>query len=114
MQMENHREDVIVIFVGYPAQMNEFLDRKDMTITDDAMNKLRSIYEVASKSSDYGNGRFVRKIIEEAEMNVAQRISAMNEVEITTELITTIEECDVPETNTTKGTDKKSIGFCVV
>ena len=144
-EMENHREDVIVIFAGYPAQMNEFLDRnpglfsriafrvefedysvdelcaitrlmlsrKDMTITDDAMNKLRSIYEAASKSSDYGNGRFVRKIIEEAEMNVAQRISAMNEVEITTELITTIEECDVPETNTTKGTDKKPIGFCV-
>ena len=26
-EMENHRDDVIVIFAGYPTQMKHFLDR---------------------------------------------------------------------------------------
>ena len=60
------------------------------------MNKLLIIYDNVRKEEDYGNGRFVRSIIEEAEMNLAERIMKLKESEITTELITTIEECDIP------------------
>jgi len=143
-EMENHREDVIVIFAGYPDQMQQFLDRnpgltsrvafrvefddylidelmsitrlmvskKDMTITEDAMNKLKGIYELASKNSDYGNGRFVRKLLEEAEMNLAQRLYGLDESDLTEALLSTIEECDIPESYN-NNSHKKPIGFCV-
>lgn len=142
-EMENHRDDVIVIFAGYPLPMQQFLDRnpgmlsriafhvefedystnelceitnlmlsrKQMHITDMALEKLRKTYEEVKESSDYGNGRFVRKMLEEAEMNLAVRVSHMTEAEITTELLRTIEEEDIPELATKNYHKKKQIGF---
>lgn len=141
-EMENHREDVIVIFAGYTEPMHQFLDRnpgmlsriafqvefedyttdelcsitklmlseKQMTITDAAMNRLRKIFNIAREESDYGNGRFVRKTLEEAEMNLAERILQFKESEITTELITSIEECDIPDL-TIRNKTIRQIGF---
>ena len=141
-EMENHREDVIVIFAGYTEPMHQFLDRnpgmlsriafqvefedyttdelcsitklmlseKQMTITDAAMNRLRKIFNIAREESDYGNGRFVRKTLEEAEMNLAERILQFKESEITTELITSTEECDIPDL-TIRNKTIRQIGF---
>lgn len=141
-EMENHRDDVIVIFAGYTEPMHRFLDRnpgmlsriafqvefedyttdelcditklmvseKQMTITDAAMNKLRQNYDIVRGENDYGNGRFVRKMLEEAEMNLAERVLQYKESEITKELITTIEECDIPNLSTRKRAIKR-IGF---
>lgn len=142
-EMENHRDDVIVIFAGYPKPMKEFLDRnpgmlsriafqvefedysmdelceitklmlsqKKMNITETAMEKLRAIYEVVREENDYGNGRFVRKMLEEAEMNLAERILQIGDAEITNEMITTIEETDIPTHDFTKKEEKRTIGF---
>lgn len=142
-EMENHRDDVIVIFAGYPKPMKEFLDRnpgmlsriafqiefedytleelceitklmlgqKKMTITDEAMNKLKENYSIAMQSNDYGNGRFVRKMLEEAEMNLAERILEMGDIEFSDELITTIEVCDIEEYKPTEKKEKIGIGF---
>ena len=141
-EMENHRDDVIVIFAGYTEPMHKFLDRnpgmlsriafqvefedyttdelcditklmvskKQMTITEAAMNRLRKNFDIAREESDYGNGRFVRKTLEEAEMNLAERILQFKKSEITTELITTIEECDIPDLSTRNKTIRQ-IGF---
>lgn len=141
-EMENHRDDVIVIFAGYTDPMHRFLDRnpgmlsriafqvefedyttdelcditklmvseKQMTITDAAMNKLRQNYDIVRGENDCGNGRFVRKMLEEAEMNLAERVLQYKEYEITKELITTIEECDIPNRSTRKRAVKR-IGF---
>ena len=127
-EMENHREDTIVIFAGYPQPMMEFLERnpgmksriafqvgfqdystdelceiaklmlskKSLTITESAMEKLRRNFDTARKNDDYGNGRYVRKLLEEAEMNLATRLSDSEE-ELTQEKLTTIEECDIPD-----------------
>ena len=142
-EMENHRDNVIVVFAGYPEPMKEFLDRnpgmlsriaftinfedystdelceitrimlskKQMIATDEAMDKLRVIYDSARTSDDYGNGRFVRKVLEEAEMNLAERIMTVTESEITTELITTIDVCDVPEVKDGTEAVKVKFGF---
>ena len=144
-EMENHRDDVIVIFAGYSDQMKAFLDRnpgmssriafhvdfedyftnelcditrlmlsrKQMKITEAAMEKLKTIYESERGSRGFGNGRFVRKMLEEAEMNLAERVSQFDESTITTELITTIEERDIPEPDAKKHPKKKQVGFCV-
>lgn len=143
-EMENHKDDVIVIFAGYPAQMKQFLDRnpgmasriafhvefedystqelcditrlmlsKQMMITEAAMERLKNLYESARQNRDFGNGRFVRKMLEEAEMNLAERVTQLDESKLTTKLITTIEESDIPELDAKKAHKKKSIGFCV-
>ena len=142
-EMENHMDDVIVIFAGYPEPMKAFLDRnpgmrsriafsvefddytveelceitklmlsrKQMTITETGMKKLKKNFESVKESRDYGNGRFARKMLEEAEMNLAERICQMDETEITTEVLTTIEESDIPEIPTEMKRQIKKIGF---
>lgn len=74
---------------------------------------LRSIYEAARGDASFGNGRFVRKMLEEAEMNLAERIAGLEESEITSELITIIQEGDIPELEAGKEQKKGRIGFCV-
>lgn len=142
-EMENHRDDVIVIFAGYPEPMQQFLDRnpgmrsriafsvefddytteelceitklmlakKQMTITELGMKKLKKNFENIKESRDYGNGRFARKMLEEAEMNLAERICQMSEMEITKEMLTTINESDIPDVPLGERRQIKKIGF---
>ena len=144
-EMENHRDNVIVIFAGYPTQMKQFLDRnpgllsriafqvefedytvdelcaitklmlsrKSMTITEAAMDKLKSHFESVMGSNDYGNGRFVRKMIEEAEMNLARRVLQLKESELTTEVLTMVEETDIPKVVAKETGKKQKLGFAV-
>ncbi len=143
-EMENNRDNVIVIFAGYPDKMKHFLNRnpgllsriafqvefddysteelceitklilkkKNMRVTALAIEKLCNIYENARVNNDFGNGRFVRKIIEEAEMNMAVRLLKLNESEITENLLSVIEECDIPDYKP-ENKEIKTIGFCV-
>jgi hypothetical protein len=87
------------------------LYRKKMSITDAAMDKLRGIYESVKDCEDYGNGRFVRKILEEAELNLAERVMKLNPDEITEELIATIEECDISDAHFDEKPVQKVMGF---
>ncbi|MBR4758863.1 MAG: AAA family ATPase [Lachnospiraceae bacterium] len=107
-EMENHRDDVIVIFAGYPDKMKEFLDKNEglrsriafhldfpdytadelsdilllmaekqgYTINKPAVAKCRKIFEAACGESDFGNGRFVRNLLEQAQMQQSRRLSA--------------------------------------
>lgn len=141
-EMENHRDDTIVIFAGYSEQMKHFLNRnpgmssriafhvkfedysilelcditklmlsrKHMDITDAAMAKLKDIYADARRRSEFGNGRFVRKMLEEAEMNLAVRLEQVNEASLTPKLLTMIEEEDIPSPDIGNVQERK-IGF---
>lgn len=140
-EMENNREDTVVIFAGYPKEMQAFLDsnpgmrsriafninfddysvqelmeitklllaKTEMTISDAALEKLRRIYEKAAGTKDFGNGRFVRKILEQAEMNLSDRVVDLDIEKITPEVLGRIEECDIPD-NEAKAYIKR-IGF---
>lgn len=87
------------------------LSRKQMTITEAGMKKLKKNFESIKDSRDYGNGRFARKMLEEAEMNLAERICQMDETEITIEVLTTLEESDIPAIPMETKRQLKKIGF---
>ena len=142
-EMENHREDVVVIFAGYPDEMEAFLQknpglrsriafhipfadysaeelckiaqlmgkRKGVCFDADAQKKLRSVFEDARKRSDFGNGRFVRNILEKAKMNQASRLLKYDFDTITTEEIKTIKAVDIASPPEIKQEAKRTIGF---
>ena len=104
--MENYRDDVIVIFAGYPDKMKKFLEKneglrsriafhidfpdyngeelcdilklmtedKGYTLDEEAAEKCRGIFEVACKNAEFGNGRFVRNVLEQAIIKQSSRI----------------------------------------
>ena len=148
-EMENHREDVIVIFAGYPKEMKEFLEKnpgmssriafhvefedytddelcqiaelmlkkKSMKISDQAMEKLRRNFQIAAKHPDFGNGRYVRKLLEEAQMNLAERMLSCDESAYDLDLLTTLEACDIEDVGSPEdelSAKKAVIGFKLI
>lgn len=105
-EIENHREDVIVIFAGYPKKMKDFLNKNEglrsriafhldfpdytpdelseilqlmakkrgFQLSRQAVDKCHEIFESACSQEDFGNGRFVRTLIEQAEMAQSHRL----------------------------------------
>ena len=104
--MENYRDETIVIFAGYPQKMEEFLEQNEglasriafhlnfpdytpgelVSIMDlmveklgyeidaEARDKCFEICKEASRMENYGNGRFVRNIVEHAIMHQSDRV----------------------------------------
>lgn len=143
-EMENHREDTVVIFAGYPDKMQGFLDknpglrsriafhvpfedytvddlcaitrlmagRKQLELTADAQEKLAGIYDSVREQKDFGNGRFVRNLLEKAQMAQARRLLDMDPAAVTEREVRTIEAADVEEPPMNRQRDeKRKIGF---
>ena len=130
-EMENYRDDMVVIFAGYPDRMEEFLQKnpglrsriayhvpfadysveelcsiaaltarkKGLHLDDQAQEKLASVFEAARRQADFGNGRYVRNILEKAKMAQATRLLAKDYESLTQKDITTLcaEDIEVPE-----------------
>lgn len=109
-EMENHRDNTMVIFAGYPDKMEQFLKRnpglrsrisyhvdfpdyteeelleiadlisgkKGLKLADETREKLLEVFQGARESSDFGNGRYVRNVIEKAKVRQASRLLASN------------------------------------
>ena len=105
-EMENHRDDVIVIFAGYPDKMKTFVEKNEglksriafhidfpdynaeelldimklmmkeneYTMTTDAEKAVMKIFEMAQHTENFGNVRFARNVLEQAEMRQATRL----------------------------------------
>ena len=142
-EMENHRDDVVVIFAGYPDKMEEFLQRnpglrsriafhvpfddydtqelcsiaqliakkKGITLTDDAGRKLEKIFDAARRESDFGNGRYVRNVLEKAKMAQATRLLSMDLDSITKKDVATVCAEDIEEMPLSHKPEKRKIGF---
>ena len=69
------------------------------------------MFEAARLSPDFGNGRYVRNVIEHTEMNMAGRLLSIEPETMTAEALTTItaEDVDMPERKPEKR--EKRIGF---
>ena len=142
-EMENRRDDLVVIFAGYPKEMEEFLNKnpglrsriafhvpfadytaeelcliakhigksKGITLTDGALTKLSALFEAARQNEDFGNGRYVRNVIERSKMNQASRLIRMDPDKITEKELTVLCEADIETPVKKPETVKRQIGF---
>jgi len=138
--MEDHKDDLIVIFAGYKDEMAEFVDSNpgiasrlgftfhfdDYTpeqlvqiylrkmkasgfeVLPEAEQELFSVMSVFSKEKDFGNGRFVDKVIHNTILKHAKRRLSQN--------LQIIEGCDIPTPEDMRNTmnqvkEERIIGF---
>lgn len=141
-EMENCREDTIVIFAGYPDKMERFLQKNPglrsriafhvpfpdyeteelceiaqhfakkygMEFMEDAKKKLETVIGAARIQEDFGNGRYVRNIVEKARMAQASRLVKMDMDSLSSQKLTAIYGEDIPDLPTEKKGMRK-IGF---
>ena len=86
--------------------------QKGLTLTDEACNKLTGLFDTARNESDFGNGRYVRNVIEKAKMAQATRLLTMDFDSIRSEDIAIITADDIEIPKTSAKPEKKRIGFC--
>lgn len=142
-EMENNRENMIVIFAGYSDKMEFFLRRNpglrsriafhvpfkdydtdelvkiaeliahknNLRFTKEAYAKLFPVFDTARKTADFGNGRYVRNLIEQARMEQANRIVQMNCEDVTEEILQTLTESDIPVLGNPRICEKRKIGY---
>ena len=144
-EMENHREDTIVIFAGYPDKMEKFMSRNPglrsriafhINFDDYTAEELYGILEEIAKSNhialaedvretvvpllyratstpDFGNGRFVRNIFEQACMNQSARVLKNDGGILSIEQLSTLCACDFKDIDEwhTELRRKTEIGF---
>ena len=143
-EMENHRDELVVIFAGYPDKMEEFLNKNPglrsriafhvpfadynadelcmiadlmgeqhkVSFTDEAKKKLHEIFDDAKNREGFGNGRYVRNVLEMAQMNQAGRILQMDADKVSKKDITTITDSDIEAPCIGDVKVKRPIGFC--
>lgn len=142
-EMENRREDLVVIFAGYPDEMESFLNKnpglrsriafhvpfadytteelceiakmigrsKGITLTDKAIEKLSVVFESARTRTDFGNGRFVRNLLEISKMNQANRILAMDPDLVDAKTLMSLKDEDIEIPAVKSELKKRTIGF---
>ena len=141
-EMENHRDDVVVIMAGYKDEMEHFLETNpglrsriafhvpfadynadelteiaelmahdnEMILADDAVSRIHFLAQEACKKDAFGNGRYVRNLLERARMTQAGRIIELPPDKLTRDVITTLEAFDFEEVPIS-GKERKNIGF---
>lgn len=126
-EMENNRDDLVVIFAGYPDKMEEFLNKNpglrsriafhvsfddystdelidiaDLMIKktgfefdEEAHKKLNRVFDAAREKHDFGNGRYVRNLIELSTLKQASRLVKSDIDTLTDAEMRTITEADI-------------------
>ena len=145
-EMENNRDNMVVIFAGYPDKMEKFMQKnpglrsriafhvnfpdyatddlckiaeliaKDdgLYLAPEARAKLTGIFDSARKTDDFGNGRYVRNLIENAHMEQCNRLANMNACDVTDDDIRMLAPEDIvaPNISPYDGTARR-FGFAV-
>lgn len=144
-EMENHRDDVIVIFAGYPDKMEAFLNMNEglrsrvpyhidfpdysekelleillvlaqqqgYSLTDEAKDVAEVNFAAVIKQKDFGNGRYVRNMLEKAIMKHAENV--MNSgLELNDQQMTVLEAEDFEKVKVVSmARESRKIGFDV-
>lgn len=83
---------------------------RGVVLSDDAVAKLRNVFAEASQSIDFGNGRFVRNMMDRVRMAQAERLIHTGFDQITHETVRTIVAEDIEDVACPK-TEVRKIGF---
>lgn len=129
-EMENKRNEVIVIFAGYTDRMNEFIannegmksrinyiiefedynsdeltkifalicKNKKLLYKQNVLKYIKEKFSEITKNSNFkflGNGRFVRKVVEAAKLNMDYRLSLLKKEKFDKIIINTLTKADV-------------------
>lgn len=86
---------------------------KGIHLSDSALERLTGVFEAARKQPDFGNGRYVRNIIDLSRMNQAERILLMDPDAVTESVLTSIEGEDIELPVMTQIQKERRIGFAV-
>lgn len=138
-EMENNRDDVIVIFAGYTDRMREFISRNEglrsrlsfviefddytsdelyqifeimisdnqLIVSTDAKDYVKNLICDVIKEKDFGNVRFVRKLIDKAKLNMDYRLAELNKTHYTFEELKTLVKEDFEDLEDDKVLDRK-------
>ena len=141
-EMENHRDELVVIFAGYPDEMEKFIQSNPglrsriafhvpfsdydteelcqiarlqasklaLRLTDDAVEKMAEVFELVLNDKDFGNGRYVRNLIEKARMAQATRLVSCDAENLSRKEIAMITAEDI-EMPTVSKPEKMTMGF---
>lgn len=94
------------------CRIAELIARRDgLNLTKEATEKLSGIFEAAKAEGDFGNGRFVRNVIEKAKMAQAERLLGMDYDSVTHRDVTTIRTEDIEPPVRAEEPKKQKIGF---
>lgn len=142
-EMENNRDNMVVIFAGYPDKMEKFLqsnpglrsriaftvpfadydaaqlcdisdiiaEKNGFTLAPEAREKLRGIFETAMSSPDFGNGRFARNLIDNARMEQAGRLLAIDAELLSEKELREITAADIVPPAEIRKAEVAKIGF---
>ena len=143
-EMENQRDDTVVIFAGYPDKMEQFLkknpglrsriafhipfeDYKPAELLDIftlmakkqklelaplVRERLLPIFSLATKQPDFGNGRFVRNLLEKSRMKQASRLVRLDPDTVTMEMVSTLLPEDIDAPQLPQKEERRVLGFC--
>ena len=144
-EMENHKDEMVVILAGYKDEMQHFLDRNpglnsriafhvdfanyttdellkiakliaskmSLKIDKEAEPLLVNLLETARQEDTFGNGRFVRNLLDKCKIKLAQRLTIKDINFVSNEDIVTIRKEDIPTETLENGRVRKQIGFAV-
>ena len=85
--------------------------KRDVILTENAVKKMKRIFESAVGKVDFGNGRYVRNVVDLARINQATRLSKLNIKKITEQTFKTIDEEDIELPCVAEAANNKIMGF---
>jgi Cdc6-like AAA superfamily ATPase len=144
-EMENRRNDTVIILAGYPDKMEKLLERdpglrsriafhvnfpdysqnelleimklmanqNKLTLSYDAIEMASRIFAVAEKTPDFGNGRFVRNMLEKALMHRATDFLEENSSVPDCKACLELTACDFEEIEVPSMKKTPHIGFSI-
>ena len=142
-EMENLRDEVVVIFAGYPDKMEGFLAKNPglrsrigfhvnfpdyspaelfeilellareqrIMFSEDVRGRVSPIFEKAAGVKEFGNGRYVRNMLEKACMRQATRLVRMEQSKVTEQVAATLIADDFEELRLSAYGEGRKIGF---